>query len=123
MTDSALTHDDLIAGLHGMRLPDAAPGGLLADLAAAGAVGLLAGCVLALLFSLVSRPHPAARQPSLADRLDALARLPEADRTVELLHLLREHDPDAVRALRDQLYRRDAPLALADLEDRVRRHV
>lgn len=90
--------DDMLVGLQGLRLPEGAPGGLLAEVLVAVGLGLVIAWGLSFLVGLVST-RVVQVTPSLRDQLAALRDLPEAERSVALLHLIRTHD----RAVADQL--------------------
>ncbi|MDK3075313.1 hypothetical protein QO034_19725 [Sedimentitalea sp. JM2-8] len=123
MVDGAVTHDDLIAGLHGLRLPETAAGGTVADVVVAVALGLILALVVAALLSpVLARETRPDRVPDLEDRLRDLRDLPDEDRAVRLLHLLAALDPDSAAELRGRIYRAGAFPESAELEDRLRRH-
>lgn len=122
MADGAMTHDDLIAGLQGLRLPETAVGGTVADVVVAVALGLILALVLvALLSPMLVREARLDRAPDLEDRLRELRDLPEEERAVRLLHLLAAQDPVSAAGLRGRIYRAGAFPESAELEDRLRR--
>ena len=119
MSDTALSEEALQASLRDIRLPPDNAGGWLADvLLVAGLAGLLALAVVAVLRLVTARRRPA-RLPSLADDLAALAKLPESEQRIALLHLLRTHAPERFEALRPELYRPGPAADLARLQAEV----
>jgi hypothetical protein len=123
MSDRAISEEAMLSSLRDIRLPTEAAGGAWADLAATIGLAAMAalGVVLALRVFSLRRAAPATAGPKAA--LDALRDLPDEDRRVALLHLLRDHAPDRHAALRDRLYRPAPAIALSDLEAEVARHV
>jgi hypothetical protein len=122
MADGAMTHDDLIAGLQGLRLPETAVGGTVADVVVAVAFGLiLALVVVTLLSPMLARNTRPDRTPDLENRLRELRDLPEEERAVRLLHLLEAQDPVSTAGLRGRIYRAGAFPESAELENRLRR--
>ncbi|WP_417605781.1 hypothetical protein [Primorskyibacter flagellatus] len=122
MSERALSETALQAGLRDIRLPADAAGGMGAELAAA--IGLAA--VAALVIGLIARqflgrkPRPA--RPSLDRKLAELDALPDPERRIALLHLLKLYDPSQFAALRDSLYRPDAGPDTAALRAVLARH-
>lgn len=111
--------DELLAGLRDIRLPDAASGGLAAEMAAALGLGLLVACALSFLIPLISRRSD--QQTDLdGDQLDQILLLPEDQRSLALLYLIRKTDPPATQALRERLYQRETFPTLRELEDLVK---
>jgi uncharacterized iron-regulated membrane protein len=120
----ALDEAAVMAALHGIRLPEGAPGGAPADLAAAVALGAALALGVAGLVRLVARRRQAAPPaPTLAARLDALSGQGAAVRRVALLHLVRAHLPALYSEVKPTLYRRDPGPDLDALEATLRRHV
>ncbi|MEM8729771.1 MAG: hypothetical protein AAGF79_07615 [Pseudomonadota bacterium] len=117
MSDGAISKGALLESLHDIRLPAAAPGGALADLAIAlGLAGLGALLVLALV-NLVFRLRPRFGVQSLRARRDTAMALPEDARRLALLRLLREQAPEQYAKLSVSLYQPDGvPLALIEAE-------
>lgn len=108
MSDRALTVEAVLAGLQDIRLPAGAPGGLVAELLVALGAGLL--CALA--FGLMLRAFTTVleqkkRSPTLADRVQLAATLPEEQRQLQLMHMLKSTRPDAFAVVAGNLYRRD----------------
>lgn len=123
MAGERIELETVLAGLHDIRLPSDAAGGLLSDLAVAAALGLGAAILVAALFGLVARgaARPMAPMP-LADALADLRRLPDPDRTIALLHLAKARAPGLMLADRATLY---APSGLPDaaaVEEALLRH-
>lgn len=123
MTDRALSEASMLASLRDIHLPAEAAGGLGADIAMTiGLAGLLALVVAGGLRLLSLRRRPGAR-PGLHDHLALARALPEAERRVMLLHLLRDRAPDRYAALARDLYRPGAALPVAQLETELERLV
>ncbi len=120
MTGRALSEDRMLQALHDIRLPAEAAGGALGDMAAtlamAGILALLVGSAI----RLMTRKRIARQDRSLADVLDELQAMPEADRRVALLHLLKARAPSRFEALRPSLYRRGSGSDVNQLEAEVR---
>ena len=114
MTGRALSEETMLASLRDIDIPAQAAGGLPADIAMtvglAGAAALLVAGVLRLL----SQKHRSKPATTLQDRLNAARVLPEGDRRVALLHLLRDQSPERYRQVARDLYRPEATLP-ADL--------
>ncbi|MEO3416453.1 hypothetical protein AAFO92_17520 [Roseovarius sp. CAU 1744] len=105
MTDRALTEEAVLAGLQDIRLPVDAPGGLLADFLLVIGLGLcLALCLGTVLRLFTSARQRARRPPTLAQQVDASKALPEEQRRIMLLHLLKTARPEAFATLSDRLY-------------------
>lgn len=107
--------DEMLAGLRDIRLPDIAPGGLIAEIAVAVGFGLLVGCVFSFLLPLISR-NTRETAISLRDQLSLISTLPEPERSIALLHLIRQMNPEAAASLKDRLYRRDGFPGSGELE-------
>lgn len=107
MSGQALSETALQAGLRDIRLPADAAGGIVAELAAAIALATVAALVIGLISRLFLGRKPRIVANSLARQLAELDALPEAERRIALLHLLKSHDPPQFATLRDSLYRPD----------------
>ncbi|MEO0624623.1 MAG: hypothetical protein AAFU49_21300 [Pseudomonadota bacterium] len=125
-------HADLLAGLHGLRVPE--PG--LADLLVPLGLGLLIGWA-ALLLLRPRRP----RGLTVSEQIAALDALPEAERLTALAHLLKRQTeptkppatpwadrarrlgipPGMLLRLRRVLYASADPAEIAELEAALRR--
>ncbi|MGB5558701.1 MAG: hypothetical protein WBN04_11910 [Paracoccaceae bacterium] len=116
MEKSGITVEDLIAGLQDIRLPSHAPGGMWAEILAAAGLGLLLACCVALVLPLITRRKSLPHAPTLSQRVAALSGLPEADRAVGLLHLLKQHDPEAAAQFGRKIYARGGLPDAATLE-------
>ena len=104
--DRALTEEAVLTGLQDIRLPAEAAGGTLAELLAVVGIGLSLALLLGLASRVVTRPSAAKPcAPSMAARLAALSDLPEGERRLALLHLLKETRPDRFQALAEGIYR------------------
>lgn len=110
----------MLAGLQDIRLPEIAPGGLIAELAAAVGVGLLIACAFSFLIPILTRKATPNSAPSLSEQLDVARQLPEAERSVSLLHMLREQDKDTADALQDRLYGQEDFPSSRELEQLLR---
>ncbi len=106
MADRRLTADDLLSGLNSIRLPSDAPGGLLADSAAAIGLGLLIAICLSALLPFVTKRVSKKPSPTLNDRIEQARNLPPDDRIVALLHLLKESNPALLADLKGRIYTR-----------------
>ena len=104
MADRALSEEAMLSGLRGIHLPPDPPGGPLAEIAAAAALGLLR------VFT-VRRP-PAAAAP---DPEKILSGRNEGEQRTLLLHALKARKPEAFHRLKSSLYRPDTPLDTASL--------
>lgn len=120
MSEGALTEETMLAALQDIRLPADAPGGLAAEIAVGLGLGGLAAMLLLGLLGLLVQRRGVAPPLRLPQRLAALSSLPEAERRVALLHLLKSSAPEAHARLRSRLY---APgnLDLTEIEAEVRR--
>jgi len=116
--EQSFSERTMLDSLRDIRLPTDAPGGALADLlTCVGLAGLAAWiCVLAL--RLCFRPRDTTPVKSLSQQVKDISALPEPERRVALLHLLRQHAPARYEALSDALYR-PGQLDLARLEAEV----
>ena len=95
--ERAFSEETLRAALHGLRLPVEAPGGAMAEILAAAALGLfLAVAIMALLAPLLAR-RPKQGPPEGAS--------PE-ERTLALLQSLKARDPALFTSLAGDLYAR-----------------
>ena len=122
MADRALTREAMLNGLHDIRLPAEAPGGLIAELLAIVGVALIAAIVIGLIMRSVTLPRKKPQEVSPQDRLTALAGLPERERQIALLHLLKSERPDAYRNLSAQLYAPGGTPDVATLQAEAARH-
>lgn len=120
--EQSFSKDTMLASLRDIRLPDTAAGGALADIMVsigfAGLAAMLCVTVLRVFF----RPRRKSSDVPLAQRVRDAIGLPEADRRVAMLHILKQHAPERYEALSSVLY---APghLDLAELEAEVARLV
>lgn len=122
MADRALTREAMLNGLHDIRFPAEAPGGLIAELLAVIGVALIGAVLIGLIMRSVTLPRKKATEPGLQDRLAALAKLPDNERQIALLHLLKSQRPDAFRKLSAKLYTPGGAPDVSALEAEVARH-
>lgn len=119
MTDRALSEEAMLASLHDIHLPAVAAGSAVADIAIVIGLASLATLVIVGLFRLLSlRVRVAPPVHPLAD----LQNMPEAERRVALLHLLREVAPERYATIRGAIYAPGGGVDLATLESEVRAH-
>jgi hypothetical protein len=95
----------LLAGLHDIRLPLEAAGGVFAELTAAAGLGLLLALLLAPLVRAATRPRAPPTAVGIAGRLAALDRLEGEERREALLRLVAELKPEVLRAMQPAIYR------------------
>ncbi|WP_299846699.1 hypothetical protein [uncultured Roseovarius sp.] len=108
MADRALTEEAVLAGLQDIRLPTDAPGGLFAELLAVIGMALLLALFLGLIARTLSRPRlKKTRQIPVHDQLAQLKKLPDSERKLALLHLLKDTRPEVFKPLAVGLYRPD----------------
>lgn len=117
MTDRALSEEAMLASLQDIHLPAAAAGGVAADIAVIIGLASLAALVLVGLFRLLSLK---VRRPSPENPLTVLQDLPEAERRVKLLHVLREVAPERYATIRGAIYEPGGGVDLETLEAEVR---
>lgn len=122
MSDRALSREALLAGLRDIHLPEQAAGGGLADLLAAIALGGVAALLLVVVLRALSRRVKPTRPATLHDHIAALQSLPEPDRRIALLHLLKARAPARFAELKQALYRPDQPIPPEELEQELLRH-
>ncbi|MCR9147841.1 MAG: hypothetical protein NXH74_11660 [Rhodobacteraceae bacterium] len=119
MSDRAISKEALLSGLRDIRLPEPGPMDMLANVTATIALASGAALLIVFVWRLLSSPRLPDTPPSTRD----LDHLPDAERRVALLHMLKARAPDRYAALRSRLYRPDGDLDLATLEAEVARHV
>ncbi len=123
MSDRAMSEAAMLASLRDIQLPVEAAGGLIADVAATiAASGVLALLIATVFRALSFKTAPVTTDP-LAARRAALAGLPEDDRRLALLHLLRAHAPERYADLRKSLYQPSGGIDISVLEAEVNRLV
>jgi hypothetical protein len=118
MADRALTEEALFAGLRDIRLPDQAAGGVLAEVLAALALGLVVAVVLGLVLRMLTLARPVA-----ATAATDVSTLPEEEQTLALLRILKANAPERYAALRGRIYQAGGLPDLAELRQEVARHV
>lgn len=119
--DRAMSETAMLASLRDIHLPDVAPAGMAADIAATVGLAALAALVVATLLRLVSLQRTPAPKDDLRVELARLKREPDAVRRVALLHLLRARAPARYAEIRGTLYRPEGGLDTDDLEAEVAR--
>lgn len=100
-----MSREAMLASLGDIRLPVEAAGGMLADFAAAVGLAALAAMIVVALLRGAGSKRAVNRDPTPAERHAALRTLPDEERRVALLHLLKEIAPERHAALGDRLYR------------------
>lgn len=92
MADLALPLDEMLTGLRDIRLPVDAPGGLMAEIIVMLGFGALLalGVALALRMITTQRPPRSGHAPDLNTQIKTLRALPEDQRAMALLHLIRQ---------------------------------
>ncbi len=120
--EQSFSQQALLDALRDIRLPEAGAGGLAGELLVCAGLAALAAALVTGLINLIFRRQKRTRPLTLSARLAALDTLPDPQRRVALLYVLRDHAPDRYDALSDALY---APQALdvAHLEAEVQRLV
>ena len=121
MAERALTEEAMLAGLHDIRLPADAPGGLVAEVLAAGGLGVLAALVVAALVVALTRLKPAtsARPDSNHGEIDSDN---DNARRLRLLHQLKTERPEAFAQLSSDLYRKGGLPEVAAIERMMKGH-
>ncbi|MCP4070881.1 MAG: hypothetical protein GY742_03965 [Hyphomicrobiales bacterium] len=104
MNKQGITEVDFLAGLHDIRLPSEAAGGLASEILAALGIGLLLAVCIGLLAPLVTKRKSKIPLPGLPDRIEALKLLPDEGRAIALLHLLKENNPEAAAGFCRNIY-------------------
>lgn len=122
MSGRALSETALQAGLRDIRLPADAAGGMGAELAAAIALATVAALLVGAIARQFLGRKPRPTTPSLSRQLAELDTLPDPERRIALLHLLKSYDPSQFAALRDSLYRPGAGVDAAALYAALARH-
>lgn len=104
MADRKLTADDLLAGLADIRLPAEAAGGLAAELFAALGLGLLLALAISAVLPLITKRKTVSSRRSVRERIKAARALPDSERTIALLHLLKEKRPEIAERMNKTIY-------------------
>lgn len=123
MTDRALSEEAMLASLRDIALPSHAAGGLAADVFMTIALAGIAGLVVAGVLRLFSLRRIARPEPTIRDRLESVRALPDADRRIALLHMLRRHAPERYREIARDLYRPQSAVTAQRLEVELERLV
>ncbi|ETX14238.1 hypothetical protein OCH239_03985 [Roseivivax halodurans JCM 10272] len=113
MAERALSEEAVVAGLQDIRLPEDAPGGVIAEMLAGAGLGLS----LALLVGLALRTFAPVRGPAA----EAAPVSGETARRRALLLELRERRPEVYARLRRDLYRPGGLPDVAALETELAR--
>lgn len=120
----AISEATLLAGLYDIRMPAAAAGGLTANIAVAVGLGLICAVAVSTVLVIFRRPNDRPAPPvDFADRIDRLRLLPDHERQVALLHLMRSAAPEAMPADPEALYRPGGLPAVTALEAELLRRV
>lgn len=120
--NGAMSREAMLAGLQDIRLPPDAAGGLLSDVAVGIGLAAFAALVGVALLRAFGRERTTTRPPTLSERVTAINALPEEERRVALLHLLKDEAPDRYAPLGKGLYRPDS-IPLSQIEAEVARLV
>ncbi|MFK7880714.1 hypothetical protein [Roseobacter sp.] len=123
MTDRAMSEEAMLTSLRDIHLPAEAAGGFIADVAVAVGMASLLALALAGILRALSLQRKSAAKVTLSDRIAALAQLPEREKRVALLHLLRARAPERYSALRGPIYQPGGGIDVATLEAEVNRLV
>lgn len=121
MSEGRISVEELRAGLHPLRMPEAGAGGWIADMfAAAGLALLLALIVASLLGALATRRRRSGRsEPSLKDRFeDATGLAPDAAR-LEVYRLVKSHAPSKAKEFEGALFDPKLPFDFEEAEAAV----
>jgi len=120
--EQSFSKDTMLVSLRGIRLPDTAAGGALADIMVSIGLAALAAMLCVAMLRMFFRPRRKATAVTLAQRVQDAMALPDADRRVAMLHILKHHAPERYTDVSGTLY---APgqLDLARLEAEVTRLV
>jgi hypothetical protein len=123
MTDRAISEAAMLSGLRDITLPAEGAGGALAEVCIAmGLAGAAAWGVVAILRLFSQRVH-AQTAATLGDQLANLDLLPEPERRIRLLHLLRAHAPLRYAQIAGNLYAPQGAVPTATLEAEMARLV
>lgn len=121
MAERALTEEAMLAGLHDIRLPADAPGGVVAEILAAGGLGILAALVLAAAVVALTRLKPVNSARTDTNPVDTESGDDNA-RRLRLLHQLKTERPEAFAQLSSDLYRKGGLPEIAVLERMMKGH-
>ena len=105
MAERALTEEAMLSGLHDIRLPGTAPGGLAAELLAAAGTGILLAVALAALAALVTRARSAKAADLPAEAPEETDPQDEAALRRALLRRLKRERPERFAEVAGDLYR------------------
>lgn len=119
MSDGKISEAQMLASLHDIELPAQALGGQIPELFMIIGIAGLSGMLLALLVRTVFT-HSRNAGSDTQRRLRQIHKLPEPERRVALLHLLRDRAPDRYASYQDKLYHSDGGIDLVRLEREVR---
>lgn len=117
MAEDDFSKETMLEGLHDIRLPASAPGGLIAEMAVMIGVAMVCALLVSFLLPVVfRRVKPPVAEPTIADKIAAAAELPETERAIALLQLIRTQKPEAMPVTSAQLYTAYAFPSVAQLE-------
>lgn len=123
MTERALSETAMLSSLRDITLPAEAPGVLLAEVAMVVALAGFAALLVAGLLRLLSLRDAAPAATGLKALVAQAMALPEADRRLHLLHLLRAHAPERYAGMAVRLYQREGTVTTSELEAEIARLV
>jgi len=116
--EQSFSEETMLASLRDIRLPDTAAGGVFADILVSIGMAALAAMLCIGGLRVFFRPRRRSSGVTLGQLVQDAIALPESDRRVALLHILKQHAPEQHKALSGALY---APgkLDLTQLEAEV----
>jgi hypothetical protein len=122
MIDQAMSEAAMLISLRDITLSVEAAGGLGADIAATvGLAGILALFIAGMLRLFSMRRRVAV--PPLRGQFLEIRKMPDDDRRIALLHLLRQAQPERYAAIKGALYQPEGGVDIATLEAEVARLV
>ncbi len=123
MSGQGMSEATMLASLRDIRLPAEAAGGLAGDIAVVICFAALAALCVGALVRLLSLRASKRVELSARDRMVALTDLPDPQKRVGLLHLLKELDPAGYGTVKGALYQPSGGIETATLEAEVARRV
>ncbi|WP_299740855.1 hypothetical protein [uncultured Roseobacter sp.] len=119
MTDRAISETAMLTSLQDIHLPAEAAGGMAADLAVAIGLASLAALLVAGVLRALSLKRRPVSERTLKTRLAEVQKLPDAERRVALLHLMRGLAPERYAEIKGAIYQPGGGVDLATLEAEV----